>query len=91
MALRINGVTPPSRPGRRRGFLAPGWHRLIVRGSTAHVELTLRGAAPVEAVLIDTSFGLPASADALIRARDASGAVPVHDGDVTLVEHHFRW
>ena len=91
MAVRINGVTPPARSTRRRGFLAPGWNRIAIRGPTAHVEITMQGAAPVEAVLIDTSFGLPASADALIRARDASGAVPVHDGDVTVVEHHFRW
>ncbi len=90
VAVRINGVTPPT-PGRRRGSLAPGWHRIIVRSQAAHVELTLRGTAPVEAILIDTSFGLPAAAAALIRARDASGAVPVHDGDVTIVEHHFRW
>jgi len=91
VAVRINGVTPPPRSARRRSFLAPGWNRIAIRGSTAHVEITLQGAAPVEAILVDTSFGLPVSADALLRARAASGAVPVHDGDVTSVEHHMRW
>ena len=90
-ALRINGTAPPPRPARFRAFLAPGWNRIAIRGSTARVEITLRGAGTAEAIVTDTSFGLPASAAALIRARDASGAVPVHDGDVTIVERHVRW
>ena len=91
VALRINGIAPPPWPARRRAYVAPGWNRVVVRGSTAHVEITLRGAAPVEAYVLDTSYGLPASAAALIRARDASGAVPVHDGDVTVALRHLRW
>jgi hypothetical protein len=55
------------------------------------VEITMHGGAPAEAVVTDTSFGLPASAAPLIRARDASGAVPVDDGDVTVVERHVTW
>ena len=91
VAVRINGVAPPPRPARWRSFLAPGWNRIAIRGSAAHIELTLRGPAPAEAIITDTSFGLPASGAALIKARDASGAVPVHDGDVTIVERHARW
>lgn len=91
VAMRINGVAPPPRPARWRSSLAPGWNRILVRGSSARIELTLRGTAPAEAVVTDTSFGLPASGAALIRARNASGAVPVHDGDVTIVERHLRW
>jgi hypothetical protein len=91
VSVRINGVTPPPRPARWRRFVAPGWNRLQVRGSSAHVEITVRGAAPAEAIVTDTSFGLPAAAAALIRARDASGTVPVHDGDVTVVERHVTW
>jgi hypothetical protein len=34
---------------------------------------------------------LPASAAPLTKARDASGAVPVHDGDVTVAERPLRW
>jgi hypothetical protein len=89
--VRINGVTPPPRPARWRSSLVWGWHRIAIRGQAAHIELTVRGDAPAEAIIFDTSFGLPASGAALIRARDASGAVPVHDGDVTIVERHARW
>jgi hypothetical protein len=91
LALRINGVAPPPRPARWRSSLAPGWNRILVRGSSARIELTLRGTASAEALVTDTSFGVPASGAALTRARDASGAVPVHDGDVTIVERHLRW
>jgi peptidase M28-like protein len=91
VALRINGVTPPPRPPRFHSYLAPGWHRILVRGSSAHVEITVRGTAPAEAIVADSSFGLPAVAAPLITARDASGAVPVHDGDVTVVERHVTW
>jgi hypothetical protein len=91
VSVRVNGVTPPPRPARWRAFLAPGWNRVVVCGSSAHVEITMQGGAPAEAVVTDTSFGLPASAAPLIRARDASGAVPVDDGDVTVVERHVTW
>jgi hypothetical protein len=88
--VRINGVTPPP-PARWHTFLAPGWSRVQVRGSSAHVEITVRGAAPGEAIVSDTSFGLPAAAAPLVQARDASGAVPVRDGDVTVVERRVAW
>lgn len=91
VGLRINGVAPPPRPARWRGSLAPGWHRIAVRGSTARVEITVRGAADAEAYVADASFGLPAFAAPLIQARAASGAVPAQDGDVTIVERHLRW
>ena len=91
VAVRINGVAPPPRPARWHAFLAPGWNRVQVRGSSAHVEITMRGTGATEAIVTDTSFGLPAAAAPLVQARDASGAVPVHDGDVTVVEHHVTW
>ncbi|HEX7838963.1 MAG TPA: M28 family peptidase, partial [Kofleriaceae bacterium] len=40
VGLRINGVVPPPHPARWRSFLAPGWSRIAVRGSTARVEIT---------------------------------------------------
>jgi hypothetical protein len=43
----------------------------------------------VDAVASDTTFGLSAAGAALRRARDASIAIPVHDGDVTITrERH---
>jgi hypothetical protein len=91
VALRINGVTPPPRPARWRPFLAPGWSWVVVRGSTAHVEITQRGAGSTEAIVTDATFGLPASAAPLVQARAASGAVPLNEGDLTVVERHLRW
>ncbi|HEX3482608.1 MAG TPA: M20/M25/M40 family metallo-hydrolase [Kofleriaceae bacterium] len=91
VAVRINGVTPLSRTARQSRGLAPGWNRLIVYGAAARIEITQRGAGPTEAIVSDASIGLPASAAALVRARDAAGAVPVHDGDVTIVERHLTW
>jgi len=91
VALKINGVTPPPRPARWRRFLAPGWNRIAILGPSAHIELTMRGNAPAEAIVTDASFGLPPSGAALVKARDAAGAVPVQNGDVTAVEHRLRW
>ncbi len=90
-ALRINGVTPPPRPRRFVSYLAPDWHRIIVRGATARIEIVTRGDGPAEAIIGDASFGLPAVAAPLAAARDASGAVPVHDGDMTFVERRVAW
>jgi Peptidase family M28 len=90
-SIRVNGVTPPPRPAGDRSYLAPGWHRLLIRGSSARVEIVTRTAAAAEATLADVSFGLPAFAAPLATARDVSGAVPVHDGDLTFVERHVTW
>jgi hypothetical protein len=90
-ALRINGVAPPPRTSRYRSALAPDWHRVVVWGSSARIEIVTRDAQPAEASVSDHSFGLPASAAALIQARDASGAVPAHDGDLTIVEQQVKW
>jgi hypothetical protein len=90
-SLRINGVAPPPRTARHRSTLAPSWHRVVVWGASARIEIATRDAAPAEASVSDTSFGLPPSAAALIQARDASGAVPAHDGDLTIVEHQVKW
>ena len=72
-------------------FLAPEWHQAAVRGaSEAVVEILLGRNGPIDAVVSDTTYGLPPSAAALVRARDASLAVPVHDGDTTTVVRRLR-
>ena len=91
VSVRVNGVVPPPRPARWRTVLAPDWNRVVVCGSSAHLEITVQGEAPTEATVTDTSFGLPAAAAPLIQARDASGAVPLRDGDVTVAERHVTW
>jgi len=90
-SIRVNGIAPPPRTSRFRTWLAPGWRRVVVWGPSARIEIATRDAAPAEASVSDTSFGLPPSAAALIQARDASGAVPSHDGDVTIVEQVAKW
>jgi hypothetical protein len=90
-SIRVNGIAPPPRTSRFRTWLAPGWHRVVVWGPSARIDIATRDAAPAEASVSDTSFGLPPSAAVLIQARDASGAVPSHDGDVTIVEQVAKW
>ncbi|MEK6372790.1 MAG: M20/M25/M40 family metallo-hydrolase [Acidobacteriota bacterium] len=91
LSLRVNGVTPPPPSQRFRNFLAPQWHQASVRGaSEALVEITLGRDAPIDAVISDTTYGLPPSGAALAGARDASLAVPVQDGDTTTVVRRLR-
>jgi hypothetical protein len=91
LSVRVNGVVPPPPPQRFRNFLAPDWHQAAVRGaSEAIVEITLGRDAPIDAIVSDTTYGLPPAGAALARARDASVAVPVHDGDTTTVVRRLR-
>jgi len=90
-SIRVNGVFPPPPPQRFRNFLADDWHQATVRGAAEEtVEITLAKDEPIDAVAIDTSYGLPPSGAALARARDASTAVPVHDGDTTTIVRRLR-
>jgi len=91
VGLRVNGVAPPPRPARWHGFLAPGWNRIFVLGPKAHIEIATSAGAHAEGTVSDMSFGLPPSGAPLARARDAAGAVPVQNGDVTLVEKRVKW
>lgn len=89
-ALRVNGITPPpvTRP---RGGLAPGWHRVSVRGaSEATIEIDLAKDEPIDVVAVDSSYGLPSAGTALANARDASMAIPVQEGDLTTTMRRLR-
>ena len=88
-AMRVNGITPPPMT-RRRGALAPGWHRISVRASEATIELDLTRDEPIDAVLIDGSYGLPPAGAALAHARDASLAIPIQEGDLTTTLRRMR-
>ncbi|HXH38791.1 MAG TPA: M20/M25/M40 family metallo-hydrolase [Thermoanaerobaculia bacterium] len=89
-ALRVNGTVPPPMT-RRFGALAPGWHRIGVRGaSEATIDIDLARDESIDAVVIDSSFGLPPACAALAKARDASLAVPVQDGDLTTILRRVR-
>jgi hypothetical protein len=79
--LRTNGVAPP--PVRHRNRLADGWQ---VTNGTGVQELVVEVEAtgPVEVIASDTTFAFSAEGVALVRARNASVATTIQDGDVTV-------
>ncbi|HEV7426530.1 MAG TPA: M28 family peptidase [Thermoanaerobaculia bacterium] len=88
-SLRVNGITPPPMTRFRSG-LAPGWHRVAIRGaSEATIDIDLTRKEPIDAAIIDGSYGLPPAGAALAHARDAS-AIPVNDGDLTTTLRRLK-
>jgi hypothetical protein len=82
--LRVNDTTLPPQPARgSRRRMADGWE-IAVAHATEEMRVDIAAAEGVEAIASDVSFGLPAAGAALARARDASPAVPVDSGDVTI-------
>ena len=88
--VRVNGTIPPERPSRFRSRVPSEWAMAAVHGGQAMV-VEVAAAGRVEAVASDLSFGLPESGATLARARDASAAVPIHDGDVTITRTSSRY
>jgi len=83
-SMKINGFTPPPRPAHYFELVANGWHRIaLYGGSDATIELVTRGAAPINAVATDLTYGIPDFGRELARSRDASNAITSDDGDVT--------
>jgi hypothetical protein len=85
----VNGIVPPPMT-RPRGGLALGWHRVSVRAPEAMIEIDLTRDEPVDAVIIDGSYGLPPAGATLAHARDASMAIPVQEGDLTTTIRRVR-
>jgi hypothetical protein len=81
--LRVNGVTPPPRPPRFRDNSGAEWS-FAMAGGVGEMIVDIAANDRVEAVASDSSFGLSAAGAALSRARAASTAIPIHDGDVTV-------
>lgn len=80
---RVNGVTPPAQPHRNSRPLPDGWQAAAGNGvQELVVEVAAKGR--VEVIASDTTFGFPAAGAALLRARAASCAMPIQDGDVTI-------
>jgi hypothetical protein len=91
-SVRVNGVTPPPLPPRWTDSSKDGWHQVFVRGaSDAEVEIVTNDASVVDAIAVDTTYGLPPAGATLTRARDGSLCVPTDDGDVTQTMTHARW
>jgi len=81
--LRVNGVTPPPRPARFRERSGDEWQSAIAYG-VEEMVVDVAATGRVDAVASDTSFTFPAIGASLVRARNASTAIPVHDGDITI-------
>jgi len=90
-AIRINGIAPPPRSARFHDAMAPGWHQVLVRGSSARIEIVMRELAPIAAVAMDATFGLPPEGTALLRARDGLPAVASQEGDQTSTRRTYTW
>jgi hypothetical protein len=90
-SVRVNGVRPPQQLAKFRSSFASGWHWVSVRGTQQVViEMTLRRNQPVEAWLMEISYGPSPEARSITRARDASVAVPADIGDSTVVRRRVR-
>ena len=86
--MSVNGVKPPPRPARFRSRRSGG--RASANGvSEMIVECRVRG--PIEAVASDLTFGLPAAGAPLVAARNASTAIPIQDGDVTITRSRGKF
>lgn len=81
--LRVNGIAPPPRPARFRDTSNDPWGFAMASG-VEEMIVEVAASGKVEAVASDTTFGLPPAGASLGRARDASTAIPVQDGDVTM-------
>ena len=84
-SVRVNGTTVPPRTDRRRPPPAPDWHLVFVAAPDAQVEIVLRANRAVDAVLLDTTRGLPPTGAPLANARAAVDCVMTENGDETVV------
>jgi len=79
---RVNGLVPPPRPARFRQPESE-WRFTSADGAE---ELIAEIQAPglLRIVASDVTHGLPQGGEPLARARNASNAVPIHEGDLTI-------
>ncbi len=81
--LRTNGVAPPPNPTRRPRQYPDGW-QLTTGNGVQEIVVDVEAKGRVEVVASDTGFGFPPEGAALLRARAASIATTIQDGDVTV-------
>jgi hypothetical protein len=86
-SVRVGEAAPQGTPRAQLGWYRVGLLALPPEGM--EVDLVLSAAGPVDAYVTDRSYGLPPSGDALKKARPAS-AVPIQDGDVTVVSRKIK-
>lgn len=81
--LRTNGVAPPPRPTRLPRRLPDGW-QLTSGNGVQEIVVDVEAKGRVEVIASDTGFGFPPVGASLQRARTASIATTIQDGDVTV-------
>src|SRR6185437_12081225 len=89
-SVSMQGQAIPELSRRLLGY-THGWRPYTCRSLPAEgveMQFTLANAKPVQLFLLDESFGLPSQGAFLQRARPAT-AVPIQDGDATLVAQHI--
>jgi len=85
--VKVDGHAASHRP-QFSGELATYRH-LTIPEHGAQLEFTIEGAAPMELIILDRSYGLPPEGDAIVKSRPL-WAVPIHSGDRTLVSRRIR-
>ncbi|HYO75868.1 MAG TPA: hypothetical protein VE010_05350, partial [Thermoanaerobaculia bacterium] len=85
---RVNGLAPPD--GRHSGRSRRGWQSASATG-VEELVVEVAGTGRVEAAASDLSYGFPPSGAALLRARDASTATTIQDGDTTVTRAWGSW
>ncbi len=91
-AVRVNGVPLDIHEPRVVRALADDWVRVGFADFPAQgyrIDLELSNGKPVDAIVMDESWGLPAAADALVEARPPT-AVPSQSGDRVIVQRRVR-
>ncbi|HEX3583583.1 MAG TPA: hypothetical protein VH087_17580, partial [Thermoanaerobaculia bacterium] len=83
-SLRVNGIVPPPQPKRFHSFIAAGWTRIMLRGSSMDVDVGTT--APLQYIATDMTYAPPPAAAMLIRTRNISNATRSDDGDVTITQ-----
>jgi Peptidase family M28 len=86
-SVKIDGFAVPGHPS---PFF--GWYRqtvLTLPPQGVELEVLLGAGAPSDWYVNDRTFGLPPAGDALRKARPAT-AVPIQDGDLTIVSRKVK-
>jgi hypothetical protein len=80
---RVNGVLPRPRSSRFQSRAPAGWQFASAAG-VPEMVVELRARGRVDLVASEMTFSFPAEGAGLVNARNASPAMTIQDGDVTI-------
>jgi len=86
-SVEIDGQSVPMEEGQGGGWRQ--FTNLTLPSQGSELTVVLGATQPLDWYVLDRSFGLPSSGQALLAARPKD-AVPIQDGDVTLVSRKVR-